>query len=96
MQVPVYPLLPPNEGQGLLDKQYAARRWATYGGKTQQEVDYGVPPGVDFLSGAGSLGDDPGTTHLVVIDKWQNMVRYSHWLGFSFKMITCIATILFP
>ena len=54
------PLLPPRVGQGLLDKQYAARRWEAHGGRTQRKVPHGVPPGVDFLNGAGSLDDDPG------------------------------------
>ena len=77
-EVPMAPMLPPEVGQGLLDKQYAARRWAEFGGDTTEPVPYGTPPGFDFKTGAGYLEDDHGTTHFVVVDK---VSPCAHWSG---------------
>jgi gamma-glutamyltranspeptidase len=62
---------------GLFSKEYARERWRDYGGRTQEEVPWGLPPDWDGELGAGMLEDDHGTTHFVVVDKDKNMVSWT-------------------
>lgn len=66
----------PEDG-GLFSKEYARARWRDYGGRTQEQVPWGVPPNWDGELGAGMLEDDHGTTHFVVVDKDKNMVSWT-------------------
>jgi gamma-glutamyltranspeptidase len=78
VELPLPPFVPDDGRSGLLSKVYAKQRWRRWRGRTARgDVPWGVPPGWNGTLGAGALEDDHGTTHFVVVDRWQNVVSWT-------------------
>lgn len=70
---------------GLLDEQYLAERAGLINeGQTMGEAEAGTPPDVGVMPGRDASKENPGTTHVSIVDQWGNAVSMTTTIESAF------------